>query len=419
MKLSRKIVSLLVSGTLTFTQLPGQIQAQPNNVNYQNHFVTPIDHDEFWERIETQKNIPKVIEYLESDFDENYAGLYVDQENGGIVNIGFYSIPDKNKLSKVSKILGKEAIVKYSEVNYSRNDLENVVNLISETIEKNEDDIVTISSSFADQQVIVGYATDEKSARKKISDNIHKNSLSRLNANEFDDNVFKFVKTKRPDSMIDRASIKVRPVSGAVQMNFEGSGFCTNGFSAKDSQNVYYLVSAGHCASEVGQNVNQSYQNDNYIGTVQKKIFNWGGTVDVSLVKVTSSLTTPNILTTSGNNWNASGYKIIGEQTSDWEGMGVCTSLGETDTQMCGWVQETNASVLAWGGYLTGQKKVNIPVVNGDSGSPVGAPDSKVTSNLNIYGIVSAGTKGQNVAYLSYIGNIKSQAGITTIVGSK
>ncbi|KNB71733.1 S1 family peptidase [Brevibacillus reuszeri] len=249
---------------------------------------------------------------------------------------------------------------------------------------------------------------------------MNKKSIKKfMNSDSIDNELINFVKVERAESKIDRASIKLRPVSGGAQMNYEGSGFCTVGFSAKDSKGNYFLVSSGHCASAVGQKVNQSYTTNNNIGTVYKKVFDYGGSVDASLVKVDSSLTTPYILTTSGSSYDASGYKIIGEQINDWEGMGVCTSLGETDKQMCGWVEETNASVLAWGAYLIGQKKVSIPVINGDSGSPVGAPDSKVTSNLNIYGIVSAGTQGKNVAYLTYIGNIKAQTGITTIVGSK
>lgn len=327
MRIKSKVLGFLAIGTLTL--LPNSIHVQAQDVNEKELFITPIESDKFWERMETQKRIPKLMEFLKSKYEGNYAGLYVDQENGGVVNIGFYSIPGEDELSKVTKLLGKDVKVKYNKVKYSRDKLDGIVNELSAIIDNTEDNIVSISTSFSNQKVIIGYTDDEEKAKDQIFSELQSKSLKRsLNNEQLDEELFRFVKTERAETAIDRASIKVRPVSGAVQINFEGTGFCTNGFSAKDKKGNHYLVSAGHCASDVGQKVNQSYKNDNFIGTVEKKIFDWGGSVDVSLVKVSSSLTTPSILTTSGNDYNANGYKIIGEQISDWEGMGVCASLG-------------------------------------------------------------------------------------------
>lgn len=365
--------------------------------------------------MEIQKRIPDLIEYLEKKFDDNYAGLYVDQEHGGIIHIGFHSIPQKDELNKVRDILGEDVEVEYDEVKYSKEDLDKVVEELSVNIDRFEKNVASISSSFKDQSVIVGYTEDESEAKDSIEKGLNKKSIRKMT---IDESLIKFEQTEKIEPKIDRAQIKVRPVPGAAQMNYSGSGFCTNGFSAKDSNSsTYFLVSAGHCADNTGQQVLQSYNKDNLIGTVHKKIFYWGSSVDVSLVKVKSDLTTHNILTTSGNNYDEAGYQIIGEQINDWEGMGVCTSLGQSDTQMCGFVQGTNESVYALGSHLKNQKKVSLKVVNGDSGSPVGVPDSKNTKKLYLYGIVSAARSNESVTYLTYIGNIKAETGIKVITG--
>ncbi|QDS33743.1 hypothetical protein [Brevibacillus brevis] len=415
MKLKNVVLNLMVVGAISILPLFSATIAEGKEKENKVRYVTPFDEDEFWDRMETQKRIPDLIKYLEKEFDDNYAGIYVDQENGGIVHIGFYSIPQKEELNKVEDILGEDVEVEYDEVKYSEEDLDKVVEEISLSIDKSEENIVNISSSFKDQSVIVGYTEDESEAKDSVEKSLSKKSIRKM---DLDESLIKFEQTEKIEPKIDRAQIKVRPVPGAAQMNFSGSGFCTNGFSAKDSNSsTYFLVSAGHCAESTGQQVFQSYDKDNLIGTVHTKIFHWGSSVDVSLVKVKSGLTTHNILTSSGSKYDESGYQIIGEQISDWEGMGVCTSLGQSDTQMCGFVQGTNESVYAFGGHLKNQKKVGLKVVNGDSGSPVGAPDSKNTKKLYLYGIVSAAKSNESVAYLTYIGNIKAETGIKTITG--
>ncbi|GED67408.1 hypothetical protein BRE01_11100 [Brevibacillus reuszeri] len=149
MNLSRKLLSLFVIGALTLSAIPSQIQAQTKESHSQGKYVTPIESEEFWKRIEVQERIPKLIKFLENEFEGNFAGLYVDQENGGVINIGFLSIPSDDQLIEVSKTLGKDVKVKYNEVKYSRKSLESIVDELSSTIDETDDEIGSISSSFA------------------------------------------------------------------------------------------------------------------------------------------------------------------------------------------------------------------------------------------------------------------------------
>ncbi|WP_029099240.1 hypothetical protein [Brevibacillus thermoruber] len=159
MRIKSKVLGFLAIGTLTL--LPNSIHVQAQDVNEKELFITPIESDKFWERMETQKRIPKLMEFLKSKYEGNYAGLYVDQENGGVVNIGFYSIPSEDELSKVTKLLGKDVKVKYNKVKYSRDKLDEIVNELSAIIDNTEDNIVSISTSFSNQKVIIGYTDDE------------------------------------------------------------------------------------------------------------------------------------------------------------------------------------------------------------------------------------------------------------------
>ncbi|MGG4493198.1 hypothetical protein [Brevibacillus reuszeri] len=105
MNLSRKLLSLFLIGALTLSAIPSQIQAQTKESHSQGKYVTLIESEEFWKRIEVQERIPKLIKFLENEFEGNFAGLYVDQENGGVINIGFLSIPSDDQLIEVSKTL--------------------------------------------------------------------------------------------------------------------------------------------------------------------------------------------------------------------------------------------------------------------------------------------------------------------------
>lgn len=101
MTLRNVVLNLMLVGAISILPLSSTIIAQGKEKDSKVRYVTPIDEDEFWDRMEAQKRIPKLIKYLEKEFDENYAGLYVDQESGGVIHIGFHSIPDEEELDEV------------------------------------------------------------------------------------------------------------------------------------------------------------------------------------------------------------------------------------------------------------------------------------------------------------------------------
>lgn len=366
-------------------------------------------------RIEIQKEIPKLIDFLSKEYADTYSGLYVDKIDGSVVNIGFKTIPNDLDTAELNEILGNKAKVNIFEAKFSYDDLGNINDMITNSISKSDKNIVSINTSFENQQIMVGFSDDIEQARNTVLQTF--GNQRSLNNEKIDEKLIKFVKKETLKPIVDRASIKVRPVAGGVQMNFDGVGFCTNGFSAKNAKGTkYYLVSAGHCSNgKQGTTVKQSYQKDNYVGFVVQNDLYWSTPSDSLVVEVPSTLATPYIYTSSGG---ATGYKIIGENVGDYEGMGVCTSLGEQDTQMCGVVTDTSATVYTKKPYnrIIKQKETNLRGIPGDSGSPVFTfIDDK---NVAIYGIASTADNDGKVLNVTHIKYIKEEEHIVPLLGS-
>lgn len=359
------------------------------------------------EKLTIQQNVPKIIEYLTTQEKGNYSGLYQDKNE---IVVLFKKTPSDTLAREIEDILGKSVKLTFKESKYSEDEINEYAEVLFENIDKEKSGVISISTSIKDQKIQIGVA--EESGKTKFLSN--ETQISMLaEKNNIPQDLLHFQTQKSPEALVDRASIKVRPVNAGVMINFEGKGFCTNGYSAKDSSGNHYLVSAGHCSDEIGQTVNQSYKNDNKIGKVYENAFSSGTKADALSIKVKSSMTTPWIYTTNKVN----DYNIVGQQVADWEGMEVCTSLGNTDKELCGWVKSTN-----WSGFIAGltwlnnQKTLSINAADlGDSGSPVFTFGKK--KNVAIYGIISA-SDGE-VTLMSHVKNINSELGIKPIFGKE
>lgn len=65
MKLKSVVLNLMVVGAISILPLSNTIIAEGKEKEDKVRYVTPIDEDEFWDRMEIQKRIPDLIEYLE------------------------------------------------------------------------------------------------------------------------------------------------------------------------------------------------------------------------------------------------------------------------------------------------------------------------------------------------------------------
>ncbi len=390
------LCSLLASMLLISSAFTSNIQAKE-----------VLDSEVVAEKLAIQQNVPKVIEYLTVHEKENYSGLYQDSDE---IVILFKKTPNDTLRREIKDMLGKGVKLTFKESEYSEGEINRYVEVLYENIDKEKSGVLSISTSIKDQKIQIGLA--EESGKPKLLSNETQISMLAENHN-IPQELLRFETQKSPEPLVDRASIKVRPVNAGVMINFEGKGFCTNGYSAKDSSGNHYLVSAGHCSDEIGQTVNQSYKNDNKIGKVYENAFSYGTKADALSIKVKSSMTTPWIYTTNRVN----DYNIVGQQIADWEGMEICTSLGNTDKELCGWVKSTNWSGFVGGlTWLKNQKTLSIDVADvGDSGSPVFTFGAK--KNVAIYGIISA-TDGK-VTVMSHVKNINSELGIKPILGKE
>ena len=112
----------------------------------------------------TTVKIPEVIKYLKSNHEDIYAGLF---ENDEAINIGFKEMPDQEIKDKVLSIIEDEKKVNFYQTKYSQEDLSTIVETISENIDKSEDNIVSVSTHFEDQNVTVGFVNDIDDEKQK------------------------------------------------------------------------------------------------------------------------------------------------------------------------------------------------------------------------------------------------------------
>lgn len=375
-------------------------EALKNNKSKYDMALTESETIEFDKRMKLQKDFPEKIKDIEKELSQTVESVYIDQLDGGRLVVGF---KDENLVSKMN--LKKEYSsneVKFKHIKYSTSDLKNkkeeIVNARND-LESKGIRIVGVGLSIEEEKVVIEI------------ENPTTEDIATLNS-LFGEESIKIEKGEMKEPF-DRASNKYRPVAAGAQFNPQGY-FCTVGFSAKDSSNNNYLVTAGHCIDGSGLKVYQSYDPNattRLIGTTANESYNWNTKADAGLVSVSSTHTTSYLL----SNQTTADMIISARQLNDYEGLLVCLSLGETNSHFCTKITDTDweglYNDLVW---LKNQRKTASGAKKGDSGSPVYASCGLNCGNyVAIYGLVSGGNS--NTTIISYITNIEEALGVSVI----
>jgi hypothetical protein len=263
--------------------------------------------------------------------------------------------------------------------------------------------ITSVGNDLKNQKIVIGL--------QYTNENIQ-NELKTL----FNPDMLSFKVEKNKNLKYSRWEDVYRAVSGGPQVDFAGTGWCTNGFSATDSSGSYYLISAGHCMSYAGEPVTQGVLNgrNQLVAYANRNTFTWGSSADASASKVDPSNATSWI----SSSYSAQATLLSSRQLNDYVGLVVCFSLGETDTNVCSTVSDTNYSYFAGGKYFTNHRKTNLTIAQpGDSGSPVYTSCGSCGNYGAIYGIVTAGDSGSDTE-VAYITNIESQLGVSALLNN-
>ncbi|MGG1600356.1 trypsin-like serine protease, partial [Paenibacillus naphthalenovorans] len=150
-------------------------------------------------------------------------------------------------------------------------------------------------------------------------------------------------------------------------MSIVGKG-CTGAFSARDSANNYYYVTAAHCG-ELNSNVTQGGSS---IGLVDRR--NYGGTSDALAVRISSS-------NASAGLYNFTPFTYKQSASEDMVGELVCHSGIESGVQ-CGQITNNNYATGGFGVYQEKLRIASFSAKEGDSGGPVYYGDRNIGTNV-------------------------------------
>lgn len=341
--------------------------------------------------------IPLIKQYLDNVAKEYFAGMYIDQKKGGVINIGFTKSLDalNNDIDKLIEISERQEMIKFYTAKYSEEQLNA---LLEEIFNSKEDlkskgiNIVSIRTDIKNQKVIIG--VDEKN--KLVENNI---------LSIYPEDMITIIKDI-PGLNKMTSETYTRPIQAGLKIFENGGGSCTAGFSAqKKSSTDLYIITAGHCPDYKGREYSQggsSYTSSNKFG--EADMINYGGPVDAAAIKVDSS----NIsywLYGSGTSRYTSlkTTKKLGDETV---GDFACISGGQANAISCGEVLSTNYS----SGSLYNMVEADFYAIQGDSGSPI-------FSGTELLGILSGGPSNYD-NYYSKIGRVLNELSINAILGS-
>lgn len=364
-------------------------------------YLSPEEEIELEERLQTQEEvIPKLKEDILAVFDQDtYLGMYIDQKNGGVVNVGIrHGEKVKNVENSIISMYSSELPIKFYEAKYSESDLDRVMDEINANIDTLSKliNIQYANVDYIDQKIVIGIKKGIASiteASKVLSDLT--NQEETLYKIEFVDETYK---TSEDARYTTQSPIKNGLVIGSTSGT---TGNCSVGFSAIDSNSKPYIVTAAHCWDTAGTGI---FQGSAYIGHVSSKI-QYGNNADAVAIALNSNTLLSNQLYGSISllkNIQVAGNDVLGES--------VCKSGMHGES--CGVLSGKNSSGY-WGSNDTWHDNLRAATYvskQGDSGGTI-------YNGNTLKGVHkgSLSTNGQTYGIYSHVTNVASRLNITPV----
>ncbi|MFZ3589080.1 S1 family peptidase [Bacillus sp. DJP31] len=302
--------------------------------------------------------IPKVKEYIAKNLNnKKFASMYIDQKNGGTLNIGFKEQLTRTETAQLKNLYYNKNIINIYQTDVSDTDLMEYQDYISskkDTIKDMGIGLQSVRIDLENNKIVIGVHP-------------YKQSDVDLIMGMFDEQLIS-VKEVQPIYVEHHT----RPVQAGTRITGPRGNGCTAGFSAQDkANNNLYIVTAGHCTDSIGDMFRHAGLN---LGTVSKRKYN-GGNNDSAVIKVSGSDLSPYIFAAG----NHTAVKIISTQSFSQEVIGqqVCISGATTNTIKCGlltdtsWAGETRKVSTGEVYYFTNMRKASYASEGGDSGAPI------------------------------------------------
>ncbi|WP_341321798.1 S1 family peptidase [Solibacillus sp. FSL H8-0523] len=365
-------------------------------------YMSPNEEAKLEERFAIQdKVVPKLKDDVLAMYGRDaFLGMYIDQKNGGVVNIALRKgthTPLIKSENLIATKYGSDLPINFYEAKYSESDLDRIMDDINNNIDilSKQINIQYANVDFINQKITVGIkdnGTPIAEASKVISD-LLKQDETLFNVKVVDENF----KTSDEARYTTQSPI----LNGLVIDSSAGTlGNCSVGFSAIDSSSNPYIVTAGHCWSSLGTGI---YQGSNYIGHVSKR--HYGNNADAEAIAVSSNTLLSNKLygtTTLLTSVQVAGNDVLGER--------VCKSGMHGDS--CGTLLGKNNSGY-WGAndtWFDNLRVSNYESSSGDSGATI--YDGKTLKGIH------KGTlpeNGVNYRVYSHVTNVSSRLNLTPV----
>ncbi|MEJ8545955.1 S1 family peptidase [Brevibacillus borstelensis] len=337
-------------------------------------FLTKEEEDELDARLaEQKKRIPKIKDFIEENLQEEFAGIYIDQKSGGVVNIGFKNGSEEKVeryIKDLEKLYSKDLINIYY-TDYTEEELNEIADSISEsreTLEKEGMDITSVSVNIPDKKIDIGVKRKKTDGRKIL---LKQKSVRSLNLLDADDSIFNIFEEDVRDVQADPSDY-FRPIQAGLQIiNMESGGTCTSAFSARIGRE-FYVLTAGHCVDDERDRFQQGRSR---FGRVAD--FNFGGSVDAALIELDEGSDDATYYVFGNGKSKLYAIDEVQRTRDETVGDAVCVSGSKTGRVKCGTLEKTN-----WNGYIekksknqkvymTGMRLASFSSIPGDSGAPI------------------------------------------------
>lgn len=295
-----------------------------------------------------EKSIPYIKNVLKEKYNEDYT-LFIDQKNGGTINIGLKS--DSLDISEIKKFFSDKNSdkVKINSIKYSEKDLNKIHDSILHSRERLKSKGIIIKDVRTDvinQKVIVGVLNHKKENQQELQ-------------KEFGEVV---VSQEAEIANDTNRTWTFDPIQGGVKIRYSGYK-CSVGFMATDGL-VNYVVTAGHCNSSINDDY---YQGATYLGKMQHK--HNSNNSDIGAISQNSTLTYTGGKIYSSENYSDK-YDRLQNTSQDVVGELVCMSGASNDTNpvQCGYLETKNAAIDFSGSVFTNLRVATYRSAGGDSG---------------------------------------------------
>ena len=319
--------------------------------------------------------------------------MYLDQRAGGRLVINLTADASDAVRTTFRSAAPEGAVVTFATVRHTLADLLAVHAAL----------LARAGAQPLDQHVGIGaIGTDEVANVVRVGVVGDDSKLREALVAEFGDQIEMFTDEAIVDDVCSNRS-SCTPYRAGLQTYNAAHGTCTTGFMSKNLvQNIYYILTAGHCAA-VGAAM---FHDEVQMGTIARRVYYEGATNDSGAISQAG--------TTNHKNWI---YVTSGEpsrtvtakegQNADTAGEGTCLS-GFTSGFSCGVMQVKDWDNV-WDGtfHFNNLRSGNYIGTGGDSGGPI------------FYGHKAIGLhKGHlgTLTYYSHIWEVEQNEGILVLL---